>query len=141
MTKTFAADPDNGKACRLVGVLSWISGISFFVSCLVAVMASLATLSDVTTIRWLTEYGDPTFLDIVRVIKSGVGTFLICQVVFRLLPTLLFRKHLEEGTVLKLDDSIVSLDLSTCEDSAAVRFSLQQGRNAFLRRYADRLCR
>ncbi|HMH70071.1 MAG TPA: hypothetical protein VK502_01630, partial [Candidatus Saccharimonadales bacterium] len=86
MTKTFAADPDNGKACRLVGVLSWISGISFFVSCLVAVMASLATLSDVTTIRWLTEYGDPTFLDIVRVIKSGVGTFLICQVVFRLLP-------------------------------------------------------
>jgi hypothetical protein len=140
MTKTFVADPDNGKACRLVGVLNYVSGISFFVSCLAAVLASLATLGDVVTVRWLTEYGDPTFFDIVRVVMAGVGTFLFWQAIFRLLPELLFRKHLQGGTILKLDDSIVSLDLSTYEDPAVVRFNLQRDLNAYLLRYADRSC-
>ncbi len=141
MTKTFAADPNNGKARRLVGVLNCVNRISFFVFCLAAVPASLATLGDVTAVRWLTEYGDPTFFDIVRVVMAGVGTFLFWQAALRLLPELLFRKHLQEGTILKLDDSIASLDLSTYEDPAAVQFNLQQGRNAYLQQYADRSCR
>jgi len=140
VTKSFVADPSNDKARKLVGVVSYGNWISVVIAFMAAILASLATLSDVSTVRWLTEYSDPNFLDSIRVIQAGVGAFLLWQVVFRLLPVVLFRKYLREGTILKLDDSIASLDLSKCEEPAAVRFSLQRDRNADLRRYVDRSC-
>ncbi len=137
----FAADPKNDKARKWVRIVGHGNWISMFFACLAAVSASFAMLYNVATVRWLTEYGDPTYLDIVRVIMVGIGTFLLWQATFRLLPWALFRKYLQEGTILKLDDSLVLLDLTKCEDPDAERFRLQRDRNAFLQRHVKKSCR
>jgi hypothetical protein len=139
MTKTFAADPSNGKARRLVRIWNFGNVALGFVACLLAILAFLGMLNDVADV-WLTD-GHPTFFEIVRVIMMGVGTFLFWQVIFRFFLDLLLSKRLREGAILKLDDGVVSLDLSTHENPAAVRFNLQQGRNAYLRQYADKTSR
>lgn len=138
MSQRFVADPRNDAACKLVTIAGYVDGIALVAACGAAVMASLARLSDLVVIHRLVESRPLTFLSIFQVILAGVGMFLLVQYGAKLITQALLRDHLYNGTVLKLDDSIANLKLSTSKCLAAERFYLQKKRNISLRRYANR---
>lgn len=136
----YAADPCNADACRVVKLVDSADKAAPFYSCLVACMAFVATLGNVAKLHGLMESG-LTFFDIVRVFTAGAGAYFLAQASFTYLHGLYLRKYLQKGTVLELDDSIARLDLSKCEDAAAIKFRLQEARNARLRRVAEKASR